>query len=322
MLIAKSINEFVETLYKSPQTQRSYGVGLKRFDEFMNQKFMRPAQMNDLYEGMLVDFEKWLDKNFVKANSTRTYVAAVLKWLNNALLRQTLPKHISLERTRALYKDSAKRSSYHSRDPQEFGDLPKVVAHLNKIPERDETEIKWRTKYLSALRNRAFMWFIYVTGARQGTARSLKIRQVCEANGEIRNVIKAKGKGDKEGILVVDNADARRALLEYLNARQEIRPDKSEFVFISHDHDYGEPISGTTAWRVVHQASKELGFDFSPHDARHHWAIEAINRGMPMEIVQKGLWHASPTTTMQVYANINNDTLVNWIKRVPMPDAK
>lgn len=321
MYIQTSINEFVETLYKSPQTQRSYGVGLKRFDQFMNQKFMRPAEMRDLYEGMLVDFEQWLDKHFVKGNSARTYVAAVLKWLNNALLRQTLPSNISLERTRALYKDVAKHSSYHSRDPQEFMDMPKVVAYLNTMPQKNEAEIKWKAKYLSAMRDRAFMWFIYATGARQGTARSLKIRQVRDANG-IRETIKAKGKGDKEGILVIGSVDARNALKEYLDARQEVRPDQSEYVFISHDRDYGEPISGTTAWRVVHDASKALGFDFSPHDARHHWAIVAINSGMPMEIVQKGLWHASPTTTMQVYAHVDNNTLVDWVKKTPMPDAK
>lgn len=318
MLISDSIDQFLKPLKKSPKTQASYRNGLKSFSRFMEQRVGHPPTMDDLYEAMVVDFEQWLGDGGLKPSSIKTYIAGVFGWLDNTVLRRTLPPTLSIEYIRALYKDSQKRTHYETRDAKEFNDIPKLVAQLNIVPEMG-SEPKKVARYLGGLRNRAFALFIYNTGARQGTARTLMLSQICDANGGILEKIKAKGKGDKSGILILDMPEARAALAEYLEARKTVRPDKSNFVFISHDRDYGEPICSQTAWKIVHYTAKELGLDFSPHDFRHHWAIHKLQQGVPLKAISDGLWHKNISTTSTIYAGYEDDKLVSVIKSAPMP---
>lgn len=312
--IANSIDTFVESRWKSPATQKTYRTGLGQFQAFLEEKLGRAAMMDDLYPAVLVDFDMWLGAKGKKDASRNTYIASVGTWMDNALLRETLPEKFSVERAQALWKDGQRRSSYHVRPPHEFMDFPKVVAALDVVPV-ESAERKGHIRHLVALRDRAFAWFIYVTGARQGTVRQLKIKQVRDAAGQLRNIINTKTKGDKEIVLILEEQAARRALKEYLEARD----DTSEYLFVSHDRNKGQPISGSTARDIIHTTAASLGLDYSPHDARHFGAIYRVNNGMSIEIVQKWLGHSSIATTQMIYANITNDTLVNAIKGMPMP---
>lgn len=315
MTVADSIESFLDPFWQKPTSQHNYQTGTRRFLEFLRTRVEHEPTMSDLYETVLIDFDVWLSKQGVARSSVQTYMRAVTKWLKNCLLRQTLPSGMSLERTNALYKETLHREPPHHRDVEEFLDFPKLVASVDHQPEFTHP-LRLDTQKLVWLRNRAFIRFLYSTAARQGTARSMKIRQVRNPDGTIREVItKAKGKGNKEGVLYLDEA-ARRAVRAYLDART----DTSEWLFISHNTANAQPISPVTAWKIVHEPATELGLDFSPHDARHFVAIHMRREGVPIEDIQEILWHSSPATTSGIYAHALPEKVLSTRRNIQLPE--
>ena len=107
------------------------------------------------------------------------------------------------------------------------------------------------------------------------------------------------GKGNKERV-VYFNARAKIHLLQYLKSRK----DKNQALFVSLDKPYERlQISG------VEMRLRELGRNLKiprihPHKFRRTLATVAIDKGMPVEQVQKLLGHVKIDTTMK-YAMVN-----------------
>lgn len=321
MLITESIETFLGTS-QSENTQRSRETAIKSFVEFLRERVRREPQMDDLYDMCVVDFEKWLLKRGLKPRSTLPYIFGLQKWLRVALIKQALPDGFSLPRADALRKEMKTEAVYYHEKPEFFDAIPKLVAHLNKRPVLDADSPKGKYIYLIKMRNRALAWFLFNTNSRRGATRSLKLNQVLDEEGDLRETITVIGKRNKEYLLVLDHPAARKALEEYLDARKKLRPDNSPFVFISHDHDYGEPIAGATVYSIINTAAKEIGLNYSPHDLRHYWALYKLNHGLSMDEVSAGLGHASPSITATVYAHHKHKNLAEKIKGVPMPSAE
>lgn len=107
------------------------------------------------------------------------------------------------------------------------------------------------------------------------------------------------GKGNKERV-VYFNARAKLHLQEYLASRK----DKNQALFVSLDKPHTRlQISG------VEMRLRDLGRDLKiprihPHKFRRTLATMAIDKGMPVEQVQKLLGHVKIDTTMR-YAMVN-----------------
>lgn len=107
------------------------------------------------------------------------------------------------------------------------------------------------------------------------------------------------GKGNKERV-VYFNARAKLHLQEYLASRK----DKNQALFVSLDNPHTRlQISG------VEMRLRDLGRDLKiprihPHKFRRTLATMAIDKGMPVEQVQKLLGHVKIDTTMR-YAMVN-----------------
>ena len=80
-------------------------------------------------------------------------------------------------------------------------------------------------------------------------------------------------------------------------------------VFISHDPRYeGARMSRVVAWRVVRRAAKANGMaDVSPHDFRHWRAMQLIQQGESLQVVQNILGHRSIETVRALYAHLNEE---------------
>ncbi|MET3803651.1 site-specific recombinase XerD [Nakamurella sp. UYEF19] len=55
---------------------------------------------------------------------------------------------------------------------------------------------------------------------------------------------------------------------------------------------------------------------FTPHMLRHTYATDLLHRGLPAEVVQKLLGHASITTTMNVYAQLQVEDVRRSLEQV------
>ncbi len=106
------------------------------------------------------------------------------------------------------------------------------------------------------------------------------------------------------------NAKAKIHLMEYLASRTDDNP--ALFVSLDGRHKRLE-ISGVEI-RLRHLGRK-LSLDrIHPHKFRRTMATRAIDKGMPIEQVQKILGHSQIDTTMQ-YAIVNQNNVKNSHQR-------
>lgn len=111
------------------------------------------------------------------------------------------------------------------------------------------------------------------------------------------------GKGESERVVYFD-AKTKLHLVEYLNSRSDDNPA----LFVSFRKPYKRlGISG------VEKRLRQLGYKSSvhrvhPHKFRRTLATNAIDRGMPIEQVQRLLGHVQIDTTMQ-YAMVNQNNV-------------
>lgn len=111
------------------------------------------------------------------------------------------------------------------------------------------------------------------------------------------------GKGDKERRVYFD-AKAKVHLKEYIDART----DNNEALFVTLDEPHNRlKISGVEI--RLRKLGRMLDLDrIHPHKFRRSMATRAIDKGIPIEQVQKILGHSQIDTTMQ-YAMVNQSNV-------------
>lgn len=152
-------------------------------------------------------------------------------------------------------------------------------------------------------RDLAIVDLLSSSGMRVSELTGLNKRDVNFETGEI----KVFGKGSKERICFMTGR-AKIHLKWYLDSRT----DNNEALFVTAKKPYNR-----MSKNGVEYALKELGkasgvalhTRVHPHKFRSTLATNLINKGTDMGIVQNLLGHSSPETTMQVYANVETDTL-------------
>jgi site-specific recombinase xerD len=158
----------------------------------------------------------------------------------------------------------------------------------------DEEIEKMRDKCKN-LRDLAVIDLLYSTGIRIGELVRLNIDDI---DFEERECI-VFGKGDKERRVYFD-AKTKIHLTDYINSRFDTNPA----LFVTLDAPYNRlQISGVEI--RLRRLGRELGINkVHPHKFRRTMATRAIDKGMPIEQVQKLLGHSQIDTTMH-YAIVN-----------------
>lgn len=148
-------------------------------------------------------------------------------------------------------------------------------------------------------RDLAMIDLLYSTGIRVGELVNLNVDDI---DLEGRECI-VYGKGDKERRVYFD-AKAKVHLKEYI----EYRKDNNKALFVTLDAPYDRlKISGVEI-RLRNLGRKLQLERIHPHKFRRSMATRAIDKGMPIEQVQKILGHSQIDTTMQ-YAMVNQNNV-------------
>ena len=151
----------------------------------------------------------------------------------------------------------------------------------------------------NGIRNLAIIDLLYSTGIRVGELVNLNITDV---NFEARECV-VFGKGDKERRVYFD-AKSKLHLQEYLNSRSDDNP--ALFVTLDAPHERLK-ISGVEI--QLRRLGRRLNLNkIHPHKFRRTMATRAIDKGMPIEQVQKILGHSQINTTLQ-YAIVNQNNV-------------
>ena len=197
-------------------------------------------------------------------------------------------------------------SSFFSWLEEEDYILKSPMRRIHKIKTKQSVKETISDEMIEKLRDNcecardlAMIDLLYSTGIRVGELVRLNISDI---DFEERECI-VYGKGDKERRVYFD-AKAKLHLQNYINSRHDDNPA----LFTTLDAPYDRlKISG------VEIRVRELGRKISmerihPHKFRRTMATRAIDKGMPIEQVQKLLGHSQIDTTMQ-YAMVNQNNV-------------
>lgn len=203
-------------------------------------------------------------------------------------------------------------SSFFSWLEEEDYILKSPMRRIHKIKTRqqvkdtisDEAIEKLRDN-CDCLRDLAMIDLLYSTGIRVGELVNLNIADI---DFEARDCV-VFGKGDKERKVYFD-AKAKLHLQDYLSSRKDDHPA----LFVTLDAPYSRlGISGVEI--RIRELGRKLGFEkIHPHKFRRTMATRAIDKGMPIEQVQKILGHSQIDTTMQ-YAIVNQNNVKSSHRR-------
>lgn len=156
------------------------------------------------------------------------------------------------------------------------------------------------------LRDRLLLMLMAGGGLRVGEVLGLRHEDVDPAAATVAvvpraNSNQARAKGWSR--LVPIPAEVVRTYADYLHA--EYGDLDCDYVFVNlWSRPVGRPLRYGTVHELSSRLSKRTGIAFTPHTLRHSYATELLRRGVPVEVVQRLLGHASMATTSDTYAHL------------------
>ncbi len=219
----------------------------------------------------LADYQKRNDCSKVTVDNVRRNISSFFSWLEeeNYILKSPM---------RRIHKI---KTNQQVKEVISDEDIEKLRDHCN------------------CKRDLAMIDLLYSTGIRVGELVNLNISDV---DFEARECV-VFGKGGKERRVYFD-AKAKLHLQSYIASRKDDNP--ALFVTLDSPNDRLK-ISGVEI--RIRQLGRSLNLTkIHPHKFRRTMATRAIDKGMPIEQVQKILGHSQIDTTMQ-YAMVNQSNV-------------
>lgn len=309
--INQVINDMSEDLTVL-QLKKLQEVLLKRLCESEEQP--QPAQ-NEEYLEMFINAKK------IEGCSERTLkyyhssvrhmfsmISTPVRKISTEQLRGYLANYQKINNCSKSTVDNIRRniSSFFSWLEEEDHILKSPMKRIHKIKTKkavketiSDEDIERLRDHCEVSRDIAIIDLLYSTGIRVGELVNLNISDI---NFEERECI-VYGKGDKERRVYFD-AKAKIHLQNYISTRRDSNPA----LFVTLDAPYERlKISGVEI--RLRQLGRKLNMNkIHPHKFRRTMATRAIDKGMPIEQVQKLLGHSQIDTTMQ-YAIVNQNNV-------------
>jgi integrase/recombinase XerD len=185
-------------------------------------------------------------------------------------------------------------------------DARELAALLSACEERRPAPAAWRDLALLALAAGC--------GLRRSEIVSL---QLSDYNLQER-VLKVRGKGNKERLIYLEDAGSHEALLDWLAVRGS---HLGSFLCpINWDgRVIHKQLSTEAVYKAVRHRARQAGINpCSPHDLRHTFASDLLNRGAELTDVQLLLGHARIETT-QVYTHRDERQKKKTMRLVCLP---
>lgn len=263
--------------------------------------FLASKKVEGCSERTLNYYESTIDNMLIEINKS-------VKIIDTNDLREYLTKYQNKNNCSKVTIDNVRRilSSFFSWLEDEDYIIKSPIRRIHKIKTSkvvretytDETIEKLRDS-CEEIRDLAIIDFLTSTGVRVGELVKLNIEDI---NFEERSCI-VFGKGSREREVYFD-ARTKLHLEKYLSLRKDDNP--ALFVSLLSPYDRLE-ISGVEI--RLKKIGRELDLQkVHPHKFRRTMATKAIDKGMPIEQVQRLLGHAKIDTTLQ-YAMVNQNNV-------------
>jgi integrase/recombinase XerD len=309
--IVNVLNEMAEYL-SIAQLKKLQEVILKTFAEneadkkhISNEEYLKMFLAAKQIEGCS---ERTIKYYRVTVNHMLTKVLTEVRKITTEEIRIYLSEYQKNSNCSNVTIDNIRRniSSFFSWMEEEDYILKSPMRRIHKIKTKtvvkntisDESIEKLRDN-CKGIRDLAMIDLLYSTGIRVGELVNLNVDDI---DLEGRECV-VYGKGDKERRVYFD-AKAKVHLKEYI----ETRNDNNSALFVTLDAPHDRlKISGVEI--RLRELGRSLSLDrIHPHKFRRTMATRAIDKGMPIEQVQKILGHSQIDTTMQ-YAMVNQNNV-------------
>ena len=183
----------------------------------------------------------------------------------------------------------------------------------------NQQELRKVLDYIStrkhAARNRAMLMTTFLSGMRVGEVSSLRIKDVIDAEGNVRNEIRLTPemtKGDSARIVFV-NERLRKELEQYLRIHKSNNPDSKLFYS---QKKTSNGFNANTLTQHFHFLYKRAGLDgASSHSGRRTFITNLASKGVGVRVLMNLAGHKSIATT-QAYIDINDNMLRSAVELV------
>lgn len=260
------------------KTIKSYRIDLRQYKEFVNS--------NSLIWYDKGSIERYIDilhSNY-KPKSVKRKIASIKAFFHYLEMEELLEIN-------PFHKN-------HIKYKEPFI-LPKTIPinHIEAIINHAYEQYKKATSAYGkkvALRNILILELLFATGMRISELCSLKTEQMDFHD----YIIKIYGKGSKERLIQICNANVRRLIDKYI---ETIEPEEDEYLFINR---LQKRLSEQSVRYMIDDYAKNahISQHITPHMFRHSFATLLLEEDVDIRYIQQMLGHSSITTT-QIYTH-------------------
>lgn len=176
------------------------------------------------------------------------------------------------------------------------------MEYVNAI--RDIGRINAIKRLLKEQSTRDYLLFVLGinTGLKIGELLSLKIQNIIDENGAVRNFLELEEDSKKEISIFINNK-VRKAISIHLSTTS---PDFHDYLFKSSKTK--QPITRQQAYRIINKAAKSVGIEgkIGTHSMRKTYGFHAYKKGVAISLLQKLFNHSSPSETLK-YLGIKDE---------------
>lgn len=261
----------------NPKTVKAYSIDLKQFSDYSHNNFNKQS---------ICDYIAFLHNHF-KPKTVKRKIATLKAFIHYLLIEDIIESN-PFDKIETTFREPVL--------------LPKTIP-LNIINSMLSIAYsnyqKSTTEYSKkkSLREIAVMEMLFATGARVSEICSLTLEVVDLPN----HTIKIFGKGSKERIIQIENADVLKILADYYVAFED-DIQKSGYFFVNKLH---RRLSEQSVRELVNKYAQLSGSNIhiTPHMFRHSFATLLLEEDVDIRYIQKLLGHSSITTT-QIYTHV------------------
>lgn len=271
-------------------------------------------------------FEKGLDNNTIKAyRIDLTQYSVYARQTNNDHPKETIQSYIAYLHTKYKIKTMKRKVAsikafYNymgyegiiSENPfstlqiklHEPFLLPRIIPfeniqHILQYVYRQKNEITAeKNEYRACLRDIAVLELLFATGMRVSELCSIHLGDIDMEEG----IVKIYGKGAKERIVQIGNAEVLLAISSYYDRFGE-KIEKSGWFFVNR---LGNCLSAQSVRFMINEYCHAAGISqhITPHMFRHSFATYLLEEDVDIRYIQQLLGHSSITTT-QIYTHVS-----------------
>nr|WP_147663926.1 site-specific tyrosine recombinase/integron integrase [Candidatus Prometheoarchaeum syntrophicum]QEE17005.1 putative tyrosine recombinase XerC-like protein [Candidatus Prometheoarchaeum syntrophicum] len=272
-LIAKEIEEGC-----SSSTIRAYSYDLKILERELGDPHLNSIKIFHIRKVLKIFFDKKYSKQAI-ARKIACYKSFFNFCYENELISKNPMKAVKSPKIRP------EESLPKFLSQQEVRDILSFLEENKKIP------------YTSRIRLTIIIRLLYASMARVSEISALKVFDV---NFD-QNLIKVRGKGNKERYIPIDLQTAKLLRIQIEN-QSVINKDKSSYLFLN---NRGTQLKPRSIQQDIQNLKFLLGYSndkkLTPHIFRHTGATHLRQNGMDISELQDILGHSSPNTT-KIYA--------------------